>query len=88
MLMALFYRGYDNVFMDPSLCIYPREFEMLGVDVLDVCYQTDPEKAAMLIEMRYKNWGDMSCLDLAAAADCKVRREGFGWSVCFTTVCS
>ena len=45
-----------------------REFEDLAVKVLDVCYKTDPEKAAMLIERRYKNWGDLSCLDLAASA--------------------
>ncbi|ELT87598.1 hypothetical protein CAPTEDRAFT_226576 [Capitella teleta] len=45
-----------------------QEFEQLAMKVLDECHNTDPEKASLLIGYKYKTWGDINCLEMAANA--------------------
>ena len=40
--------------------------------VLDECHYTQPEYASALLEQKCQLWNNMSCLELAAQAQCKV----------------
>ena len=44
--------------------------------VLDECNEADPDKASILIERKYNTWGDLNCMEMAAAAGDKVGMEG------------
>ncbi|CAH1785123.1 unnamed protein product [Owenia fusiformis] len=48
-----------------------REFEQMACGVLDECYSTDPDKAAILVEREYETWGSMNVLEMAAEANDK-----------------
>ena len=48
---------------------------MLAVNVVDSCYNADPEKAAKVVERRYPSWGQSTCLEMAAAADARVSQS-------------
>lgn len=53
--------------------MFCREFESFAVEVLNECQQRDPEKASLLVERRHEVWGDQTCLEIAAAAEDKVK---------------
>lgn len=43
--------------------------------VIDECHRAHPEKAIMLVEKKNQCWSGMSCLDMAAEAKDRVRRQ-------------
>lgn len=46
-----------------------REFEELAIHLANECFESDNEKACMLMEQRHASWGYKNCLDMAALGD-------------------
>ncbi|KAK9497367.1 hypothetical protein O3M35_004699 [Rhynocoris fuscipes] len=48
---------------------YGKEFETLGLELLDYCYRQDDDQTQQLLTCELQNWSGQTCLSLAVAAN-------------------
>lgn len=70
MLIEIIFIEMGIVFMFIAY-IYSK-FELLATKVLDECHSSDPNKAIMLLDRKSPTWSQMTCLQIAAAANDQV----------------
>ena len=56
---------HSHIFLSSNIL---REFAMLAVDLLEVCYKTDDDITQQLLTYKLQNWSDQTCLSLAVSA--------------------
>ncbi|XP_060536582.1 transient receptor potential cation channel trpm isoform X2 [Cylas formicarius] len=52
-----------------ELRAFGREFETIGLEVLDYCYRQDDDQTQQLLTCELQNWSGQTCLSLAVAAN-------------------
>ncbi|XP_073999416.1 transient receptor potential cation channel, subfamily M isoform X2 [Rhodnius prolixus] len=48
---------------------YGKEFETIGLELLDYCYRQDDDQTQQLLTCELQNWSGQTCLSLAVAAN-------------------
>ena len=46
---------------------FSREFQTMAIDLLSLCYTEDRRRTSLLLVRKLPDWGNVTCLDLAAA---------------------